>query len=352
MMQIFEDPTARSYYPEAPRKSRLRIWLEHLWWMLRHGEIHYFYYFYGCDRKDGPPVGQFAGKKEFVRLRDRLNAAGQVGGRVINYNCLLQDKFLFSQYLKSLGFATPPVYALADRSSVCRTSPRRTFTWEEFVRYENGTWFIKDVIGERGEHVFRLELKDGSIRLGQKAVSLDELKAGIGEKNILQEPVTQHELLNAINPSCVNTIRLVTARSQRGIEALSAMLRLGVGQNVCDNLALGGIAVGVNLATGELCERGIYKPGFGKWALRHPDSGFAFKGARLPFFAEAVEKARRLHDFFYGTHSIGWDIAFGADGPVFLEGNNSWEIPTLQVFDRDLIAKFKKTLDADTGNKR
>jgi hypothetical protein len=208
-----------------------------------------------------------------------------------------------------------------------------------------GRWFVKDVIGERGEHVFALDVQNGSVMLNGQTVSVGELKTRIGDKNIVQERIVQHDLLDRMNPGSVNTLRLVTARAGHRIEPLSALLRLGVKANACDNLAAGGIAVGVDLAGGQLSERGIFKPGFGKWASCHPETKFVFKGARLPFFAEAVESACRLHGFFYGTHSIGWDIAFGRQGPLFLEGNNSWEIPTLQVFDKDLIRKFYKTLE-------
>lgn len=345
LLQVFGDPGLLSYYPESRRKSRLRICLEHLWWMIRHREINHFYYFYGCDRLDGPSIKDYVCKKDFIRLRDRLNAQGHVGGRIINYNCLLQDKFLFSQYLKALGFATPDVYGLTDRRQIVRPGGRGNMAWEDFVRTVQGRWFIKDVIGERGEHVFSLDVRDGRAWLRGHQVTLEELKKRIGTKNVLQERIVQHQLLDRMNPCSVNTLRLVTARAGHRIEPLSALLRLGVKGSACDNLATGGMAVGIDLATGALSERGIFKPGFGKWASCHPDTGFEFKGARLPFFAEAVESACRLHAFFYGTHSIGWDIAFGKQGPLFLEGNNSWEIPTLQVFDRDLIRKFFNTLE-------
>lgn len=346
VLDIFEDPQVQSYYPETQRKRRLRIWADHVWWMLRHWEVNHFYYFHGCDRQDAAPLAEYAGKKEFVRLRDKLNAKGHVGGRIVNYNCLLQDKFLFSQYVKSLGFPTPEVYGLADRNSVYRTDTREKTSWEKFIDQNEGSWFVKDIIGQRGECVVRLEVQSGQIRLGGKAASIEELKLRIGEKNILQEPIVQHAGLARMNPGCVNTMRLVTARAGEEIVALAAMLRLGAGANACDNLASGGIAVGVHLETGQLSTRGVYKPGFGKWALRHPDTGFEFAGARLPFFEEAVTMARRLHHFFYGTHSVGWDIAFGQEGPIFLEGNNSWEIPTLQVFDGELIRKFMKTIQS------
>jgi hypothetical protein len=54
--------------------------------------------------------------------------------------------------------------------------------------------------------------------------------------------------------------------------------------------------------------------------------------------------SKKLHSFFYGIHSIGWDIAITEDGPVFIEGNDNWEIPTFQAYDRSFKKKFLAVL--------
>ena len=41
-------------------------------------------------------------------------------------------------------------------------------------------------------------------------------------------------------------------------------------------------------------------------------------------------------------HSIGWDIAIGKDGPVFIEGNDNWEINGPQVGNRGLKKEFEE----------
>lgn len=176
-------------------------------------------------------------------------------------------------------------------------------------------------------------------------VSVAELRQKISPKNILQERICQHPELNAMNPHSVNTVRIVTVRAGNEVWPLSAMLRVGVGSNSCDNLASGGIAVGIKMESGELFSWGVHKPGFGKRVERHPETNFVFKGAVLPYFKDIVSQSCMLHQYFYGTHSIGWDIAITDCGPTFLEGNNSWEIPTLQVFDNQLISRFQQSLN-------
>ena len=345
MGEVLGDPDALTYYPESERKSRLRICWDNLRWMLKYREINHFYYLYGCDRLEGPDPFSYVCKKSFIRRRDAINAKGQVGGMVVNYNSLLQDKFVFSQYLTSLGFPTPQVYGIADKKAVQWIHPMGKISWEDFTQQHTGTFFIKDILGERAEHVFLLELQPGSIILGGQQITLSELKQKIGLKNILQERICQHDFLNQINPHSVNTVRIVTVRSGNEFQPLSAMLRLGVKNTICDNLASGGVAVGVAVETGQLTSWGIFKPGFGKRVARHPDTNFLFEGAKVPYFREAVEMTCSLHRYFYGTHSIGWDVAITPSGPVFLEGNNSWEIPTLQVFDKGLIQRYNQSLE-------
>ena len=344
LKQVFSDPAKQTYYPERPQKGRFQIWCEQLKWILKYREINHYYFFYGCDLLDGHDPFEYVCKKDFIRRRDRINASGHLGDRVANYNCILQDKFLFSQYLKSMNYPTPEVYGLGDRETIYWLSTKETLTWEAFAEQHKGSYFSKDILGQRGEQVFFFENTPDGLRLDGKTVSVEGFKSQIGAKNILQERIEQHELLNAMNPASVNTMRIVTALNGDRVVPLSAMLRLGVANGSRDNLSAGGIAVGLDIQTGLLSDHGFYKPGFGGRTTAHPDTGFEFKGVHFPLFKEAKEIVCRLHEMFYGVHSIGWDVAMTPEGPTILEGNNAWEIPTLQVFDKALIDKYNKTL--------
>ncbi len=64
----------------------------------------------------------------------------------------------------------------------------------------------------------------------------------------------------------------------------------------------------------------------------------------MPFFREAVRVARELHNFLYGIHSVGWDIAIGEKGPIIIEGNDNWEITPFQAFDGSAGKRFLSSL--------
>jgi hypothetical protein len=139
---------------------------------------------------------------------------------------------------------------------------------------------------------------------------------------LVQTPVVQHPQLGALHPNSVNTVRVDTFR-QRGTDAkmMSALLRIGVAGNRVDNIAAGGIFVGIDADRGTLKEHAYNKLARGAITFsKHPDTGVVFKDFPLPHFARvkqlAVEAANLLPPAL-----IGWDVAITPDGAVLLEGN-------------------------------
>lgn len=109
-------------------------------------------------------------------------------------------------------------------------------------------------------------------------------------------------------------------------------MRVGANGNTVDNWASGGLAVAID-------ENGILR-GEGQYEFpiddkmsesSHPDTHVPFDGFQIPFYKEAIENAQHLHRFFYGIPCIGWDIAFTEDGPIFIEGNDNFEISLNQA---------------------
>ena len=96
------------------------------------------------------------------------------------------------------------------------------------------------------------------------------------------------------------------------------------------------------MQTGRLHEDGFCKPQFGRRLQVHPNTGVRFHNFYIPFIKEAEEQAIRFHSFLKDIHSIGWDIAIGKDGPIFIEGNDNWEINGPQVGNHGLRQEFKE----------
>ena len=157
-----------------------------------------------------------------------------------------------------------------------------------------------------------------------------EVASRVTGRYLLQERLAQHPALEALHPSSVNTIRLVTVYRDGQVKPFVAALRVGTGGATVDNWSAGGLVVGLNLDTGRLYGRGIFKPGcggdvrYGGFVDRHPDSDVLLDGYQLPDIPEAVALACRLHLDLGGPRTVGWDLAITPDGPSVVEGNSHW----------------------------
>lgn len=196
-------------------------------------------------------------------------------------------------------------------------------------------FFIKTIYGECGDgvkyfsNVFEKDLSD--------------LLSMSNSEFIFQERVSQHEEMNRINPKAVNTIRLVTILQNGKPVFYKAILRVGTKRSEeCDNTSKGGIACGID-EKGKLMEYGFTKPSFGGRTRIHPDSKVEFSLFDIPFYKESINLALKAHRLFYRVKSIGWDIAITPEGPLFIEGNDNWELQTIQAIyggQREVLEKL------------
>ena len=160
---------------------------------------------------------------------------------------------------------------------------------------------------------------------------------------MIQEYIFQHEKLNKFNSSSLNTIRIVTTRHNEDVHVLSAMLRIGVGGCVVDNLSSGGIGVGINSQTGKLKKYGCYYSKFNKKArLKHPVSKIKYEGYQLPCWQEVLKLVKDAHEIFYKLPTIGWDVAITRNGPIIIELNVEYSGVGLQAADGGIKEKWYK----------
>jgi hypothetical protein len=347
-MQAFRKLVAlaetNTYYPEEPRKSKLRILYENLLWILKKREVNYYYYLQGFDRIGVNPDDYFA-LPEFVRLRDHANSGIYADHRKANYTCLLQDKFLFAQYLKSLDFRTPQTLALCDGDEIIWLDDERIEPIDALAEHDGLDAFLKPTVGWQGENVFRLTVCDGKVFLNGQETNTVGIRNRMQGKYIIQTRLRQLCVLARIYPDSVNTLRIVTARTPANeICVLSSIFRMGTNGNLRDNWCSGGITAGIDIETGRLKKYGYLNPKYGRKVTCHPDTNVPLEGFEIPFYREAEEAAKGLHFFFYGLHSVGWDIAITEDGPVFIEGNDDWGIRVIQPHDRTFKRRFLETL--------
>lgn len=143
-------------------------------------------------------------------------------------------------------------------------------------------------------------------------------------QDLAETPIVQHVDLDRLSQSGVNTVRIITALDANDqVALLGCRLRISVNSPV-DNLAAGNLAAPVDEATGYVNGPGVYSDIIKPSVSRHPVTGEAIEGFRIPFWDECLQLARDSATLHSQNRSIGWDIAVTPEGPGLIEGNHDW----------------------------
>lgn len=136
---------------------------------------------------------------------------------------------------------------------------------------------------------------------------------------LLEEPIKQHEDMNKLNPSSVNTTRMVTVMNENGdVTILATFSRIGNGK-IVDNFNSGGMTAKVDRDTGVIIEEAVNK--LGEVYEKHPISQTTIKGFQIPCWKEAREMVIEAAKLSPYVRYVGWDVAMTVDGPTLVEGN-------------------------------
>lgn len=336
---------SQSYYPELKANSVLSSFIYQIGQVLKYGRINRFLFMYGLDVKPKESRKDYLNYARFMERRDFLNNLDDEH----NSTCLLRNKLYFYIFAKSLGISSPRIVAYSHSGKLyvwIHDHFAEQLSLESLASLGCISFFCKETKGECGSGIFILHVDDSkrfSIE-GRVAAQEEVFNLLCRSEHIVQEVVRQHDSMSRLYTGSINTLRLVTVRSLKDgiIHVMPSILRVGTNGSIVDNTSQGGIAVGFDLDTGRLHEDGFYKPQFGRRVQVHPNSGVRFHDFYIPFIQEAKEQAIKFHSFLKDIHSIGWDIAIGQDGPIFIEGNDNWEINGPQVGNHGLRKEFEE----------
>jgi hypothetical protein len=320
LLQIWNDPE---------RKSMLRIFAELicLSFINRSFPPHYYMsrFLFKKFRKN---IFDFYSDKFFWKVNRFFNEDGARG--------VLENK-LFTHLFFSI-FNIPMPLLLAhnhQRIFVLDGSILKVTDQEDFRRFlgllaeritENDAVFIKKSWGSYGgENIFMLNKSqlisgfDDFIWLYNKIT---------GSDYIFQERIKQHPVLDSLNPSCVNTIRIDTFIDRNGqADVMSAYLRIGLYGLYVDNISAGGWAIPIDIETGRLNRFGYKGPSDNWTALpeEHPETHKKFADIIIPYFNDVRKLVCRLALLTPELRLMGWDVAICEGGPVLIEGNTYYD---------------------------
>lgn len=176
---------------------------------------------------------------------------------------------------------------------------------------------IKPALEYSGKGVCGLEVKNGIASIDE--LKLEDLFKKYGKNFQIQKRLKQHEKMNLLNPTSVNTIRILTYRSDMEILVIYSVVRIGRMGQVIDNQCAGGISTII----GEDGRLGKYAyGGYTENDVLKTDVGTVLEGFEIPSYNKAIETVKKLHFQLPFFNLIGWDVAIDEAGdPVIIEWN-------------------------------
>jgi len=155
---------------------------------------------------------------------------------------------------------------------------------------------------------------------------------------IIQEFVEQSASMKSLNPSALNTVRVMTYLKEDGVHVLSSVLRIGQTGSHTDNFCGGGIVCGID-NNGFLKNKGYTRFGdvFTKTA-----SNVVFEGFQIPNYSSVVQMVEAMHPMVPYFKFISWDIGINKDElPIFIEYNTYYQSTDLhQIANGPLFGEF------------
>jgi hypothetical protein len=236
---------------------------------------------------------------------------------------VLTNKYINKHMLFGMGLPTPELLAVVGKDYEVRD--------REGLRIRMQSWnfdlILKPISSSGGTDVFGLTWENGRF-LGDAGkewtVDLlwDHLSSRLEGGFLIERRVFNVGQTAKIYPYSLNTYRIITIRSTDGKWHVPMhMLKFGSGDAVVDNIGAGGIMV-------LLDDRGVttqaLSDNFSRPITHHPDTGLPLIGFQPEGFKEVVGLAVEASKKFALFGTIGWDIAFTADGPMIIEGNTLW----------------------------
>ena len=180
-----------------------------------------------------------------------------------------------------------------------------------------GDVIIKPSLTARGKGVAKIHIENGMTDMDGK--SLSEVFDSYKSDYLIEELVHQHKDMAALNPSSINTIRILTYRTGMEVKVVYTVIRIGRSGQSVDNESAGGISTRIN-PDGTLAKYAFGAPGVDY--VEFTDSGVKLDGYRIPSFDDAIEMVKQNHLHLPFFNLVGWDVAITEDGtPTMIEFN-------------------------------
>ena len=233
----------------------------------------------------------------------------------------LGDKNLLPVLFGNVGGIHVPKTILSCARGILRDKDNNIVTKEVAIKIlsELETCVIKKTIDTSSG-------KDVEI-INFSGIDIEKKLNSYGNNYVIQELICQNKELVTLNPSSINTFRVMTYICDDEIHTCPVALRIGRSNADRDNIHYGGICVGVT-------ENGnLRKTAFSEYGERfefHPDTKIKFEDYHIEEAGATIRKAAKaLHCQIPYLGIISWDLTIDANGVVTLiemntTGQSAW----------------------------
>lgn len=208
--------------------------------------------------------------------------------------------------------------------------------FSEFIKdRENKIIVVKDIDSTAGKGVNFSKVtlsKSGDVYIDMMNYK-EWFFSKFSNSNILyiEDYLIQHNKLNSISPSGLNTVRVITLLAEDKVQILGAAFRISVDSKL-DNFSAGNLAADIEIDSGRILLGGIKKlSACDNYHEYHPITGVKIKDEIIPFWNEVIDLVRSAARIIPEVRSIGWDVAILENGPILIEGNSKWNKDTWQI---------------------
>ena len=178
-------------------------------------------------------------------------------------------------------------------------------------------------------------------------MSVEELFSKYKKSFIVQSKLEQHPDIAKLNPTSVNTIRVMSYRRDYEVIILYAVIRIGRKGKSVDNETAGGIKADIDLRTGRIKGTAFGSPT--EKNMPRTDSGVTLDNYLIPSFPKVLDFVKDLHSRLPYFNLVGWDISVDINGnPVMIEWNRSTELsqvahgPAFGDYTEEILARVHK----------
>lgn len=308
----FNEMLAKSSKRQYSKSQILRLFIDFMWTRLTKGVYLIDYIQYKFYDRNQLSRDTFMEYQKLHRLIEKVNDESKAP--------IFNSKFLFNQTF--------------DKHLNRDWFDARIGSFDQFVNFAKNK---EEII---------IKPDDGSFGMGIRKIKVDQIdfdevyKEIVYEKALVEDVVIQHPDLVRLNPSSLNTLRVVTMIDQKGQpHVMTTVLRIGRFGKVTDNFHSQGLAVLVDVESGILSTTAIDRD-FERY-IHHPDSGVKLIGLQVPSWDKVISKALELAMVVPQVRYVGWDLAIDHQGKVLcIEGNYSADPDVTQTTDQ--VGKYHR----------